>query len=88
MVEVTEVEPLDGRRVRLRFSDSSERVVDLKPFLWGPAFAEIGSNDDEFRKVSVDSELGTICWANGADLDPDVLHGDGEPVWKDHRDVS
>jgi hypothetical protein len=35
---------------------------------------------DEFRKVAVDRELGTIVWPNGADLDPDVLHGDQAPV--------
>ena len=28
----------------------------------------------EFLKVFVDPELGTICWPNGADLDPDVLY--------------
>ena len=29
---------------------------------------------DYFRKVRVNSELGTTCWPNGADLDPDVLY--------------
>jgi len=33
-----------------------------------------------FRQVSVDAELGTIVWPNGADMDPDVLHGDFEPA--------
>ncbi len=31
-------------------------------------------NREEFLKVYVDSEIGTICWPNGADLDPDVLY--------------
>lgn len=85
MVEVTDVEVLEGRTVRLRFSDASERTVDLTPFLWGPVFEKIASDDAMFRKVAVDADLGTICWPNGADLDPDVLHGDAEPVWKESR---
>jgi hypothetical protein len=27
-----------------------------------------------FARVTVDSELGTVVWPNGADLAPDVLH--------------
>jgi hypothetical protein len=30
--------------------------------------------------VSVDTELGTVVWPNGYDLDPDVLHGDHKAV--------
>ena len=80
MVEVTSVEVVAGRRVRLRFSDSSERVVDLTPFLWGPAFEQVAADDEFFAAVRVDPEIGTIVWPNGADLDPDVLHGDHEPA--------
>lgn len=66
--------------VRLWFSDGSERFVDLAPFLWGPVFAEIAVDDDVFEQVRVDPGIGTIVWPNGADLDPDVLHGDHEPA--------
>jgi Protein of unknown function (DUF2442) len=33
-----------------------------------------------FAMVTVDLTKGTICWPNGVDLDPDVLHGDAEPA--------
>jgi hypothetical protein len=80
MVDITNVEVLHDRVVRLRFSDSTERIVDLAPFLWGPAFEGLAEDDDLFAEVEVDSETGTIAWPNGADLDPDVLHGDFEPT--------
>lgn len=80
MVDVTAVEVVKDRVVRLEFSDGSERVVDLAPYLWGPAFTKIAADDQVFAQVRVDPEIGTIAWPNGADLDPDVLHGDYEPA--------
>jgi hypothetical protein len=80
MVDVTKVEIVKDRVVRLTFSDGSEPVVDLAPLLWGPVFTEIASNDLAFAELRVDPEIGTITWPNGADLDPDVLHGDFEPA--------
>jgi hypothetical protein len=80
MVEVTAVEVIQERTVRLWFSDGAERIVDLLPLLWGPVFEEIAADDDVFNAVRVDPEIGTITWPNGADLAPEVLHGDHEPA--------
>lgn len=80
MVDVTDVKVLRDRVVQLQFSDGTSRVVDLTPFLWGPAFEDIATDDGVFAQVKADPETGTIAWPNGADLDPDVLHGDFEPA--------
>lgn len=80
MVDITAVQVLRDRVVRLEFSDGSDRVVDLAPLLWGPAFEDIAADDSLFDRVEVDHEIGTIAWPNGADLDPDVLHGDHQPA--------
>ena len=80
MAEIIAVRVLKARTVELTFADGSVRVVDLTPFLWGPVFEGIAADDELFAQVAVDSELGTIGWPNGADLDPDVLHGDYEPA--------
>ncbi|MGB8360563.1 MAG: DUF2442 domain-containing protein [Acidimicrobiia bacterium] len=80
MVDITDVEVLHDRVVRLSFSDGVKRTVDLAPLLWGPAFEGIAADDELFAQVKADPETGTIGWPNGADLDPDVLHGDFEPV--------
>ena len=76
---VTTVEPLEGFRLRLAFTDGLVREVDLSDELWGQ-MAEPLQDPDYFRRVRVDTELGTVVWPNGYDLDPDVLHGDHEPV--------
>lgn len=76
---VTSVEPLEGFRLRLAFTDGLIREVDLSDDLWGQ-MAEPLQDPDYFRRVSVDTELGTVVWPNGYDLDPDVLHGDHEPA--------
>ncbi len=77
---IRSVEPLEGFALRLSFDDGTEREVDLEPELWGPVFEPLRANPDLFRQVRVDDELGTIVWPNGADMDPDVLHGDFEPA--------
>ena len=74
-IRIETVEPLDGYVLRLGFSDGTARGVDLEPELWGPVFEPL-RDPAVFRQVTVDHELGTIVWPNGADMDPDVLHDD------------
>lgn len=81
MREITDVQVVSGFTVRLTFDDGSVRVVDLQPLLRGPMFAELKADPELFAEVSVDDELGTIAWPNGADMDADVLHGDEVPAW-------
>lgn len=83
LVDVESVEPLDGYRVRLVFSDSFERDVDLEPYLKGPIFEAV-REPHFFRMVRVDPETGTIAWPNGADIDPIVLrYGLTPALWED-----
>jgi hypothetical protein len=77
---IRSVEPLDGFVLRLSFDDGTEREVDLAGELWGLMFEPLRANPNLFRQVRVDEELGTIVWPNGADMDPDVLHGDFKPA--------
>jgi hypothetical protein len=77
---IINVEPLHDFVLRLDFDDGTTRDVNLEPRLWGPVFEPLRRDPELFRRVFVDRELGTIVWPNGADLDPDVLHGDHEPA--------
>jgi hypothetical protein len=46
MVDVTYVEVIHNRVVRLRLSEGSDRVVDLAPLFWGFVFERIAEDDD------------------------------------------
>lgn len=81
MVRVATVSPLEGFRLRVGFTDGTERVIDVGRFLRGPVFAEICRDRSMFEAVAVDQELGVLVWPNGADIDPDVLYGLHEPAW-------
>lgn len=73
-MDIIEAAAADGFRVRLRFEDGSTSIIDLRPFLRGPIFEPLVRDEQLFRKVAVDPDLGTIVWPNGADMDPDVLY--------------
>lgn len=61
-------------RVRLRFEDGVEGVVDLGPHLSFRGVFEPLRDPAYFAQLRVDPELGTVVWPNGADLDPNVLY--------------
>lgn len=84
MVRIRSIVPLDGFRVRLGFTDNTERVVDLEPYLRGPVFEPLREDPELFRAARVDPELGTIVWPNGADICPDVLYESLTPAaWEE-----
>lgn len=74
--EITAVEHLGGHRLRLTFADGFVGDVDLADRLAppnGPVFEPL-EDIAYFARVTVDPELGTVVWPNGADIAPDVLH--------------
>ena len=73
MLRIKTVDVLEGFTVRLGLSDGTEKTVDLDAYLRGPIFEPLRRDPALFRQVSVDEQLGTIVWPNGADIDPDVL---------------
>ena len=77
LVRVTSAEVIGDFTLRLAFSDGTSREIDLEASLWGPIFEPL-RDPDFFAQVSVDEELGTIVWPNGADMDPVVLHGSAD----------
>jgi hypothetical protein len=72
--DIVEVRPLDGYRLWLRFEDGIEGTVDVAEMIHFQGVFEPLRDRAKFLEVRVDQEIGTICWPNGADLDPDVLY--------------
>jgi hypothetical protein len=79
MLRVTDVQPLDGHRLRIGFNDGVVREVDCAFLLHG-TLGEPLRDPEYFRQVRVDEEARTVVWPNGLDPAPEILHGDCEPA--------
>lgn len=72
--DIVEARALEGYCVYIRFEDGVEGEFDLSKLVeFKGVFAPL-RDPEEVRKVTVNPELGTVCWPTGADLDPDVLY--------------
>ena len=79
LIRAREISFLEGHRCQVTFDDGTKKEVDLKPFLNGPIFEPIRSDQAYFRSAQIVD--GVISWDNGADIDPDVLFYDIKPAW-------
>ena len=79
MLRVTDAEPLDDHRLRVKFNDGLVRDVDCSFLLHG-TLGEPLRDPDYFRQIQVDEEARTVVWPNGLDPAPEILHGDHEPA--------
>ena len=55
------------------FDDETEQTIDFAPVLAGALFGPL-RDTELFSKVSIDPEVHTLVWPNGADFDPATLH--------------
>ena len=83
LVRVRSASPLEELRARIEFTDGSVKDIDLDPYLRGPIFEPLRTDPSLFRSMTVDPRGRTICWPNGADIDPDVLYHSLAPAWRD-----
>jgi len=59
--------------LEVSFDDGRQRRIDVEPLLFSPMFAPL-RDPDKFAEATVDTELGTVVWPNGADLSPEFLY--------------
>ena len=69
-LHVTEVEYLENYRLKLKFNNGAEGVVDLERELYGEVFEPL-RDKSLFKQVFLTSR--TIEWPNGADFAPEFL---------------
>jgi hypothetical protein len=78
---ITEATPLEGRSVRVHFTDGLVQDVNLAPvFERGGVSSAIHDDRSVFEQVHVNPESGTVEWPGEIDLDPDVLYGSDGPA--------
>lgn len=73
MVDVIAVRHVRDFVLWVKFEDGTEGDVDLTSSLRGPVFALL-KDVEYFAQVTVDPELGTVVWPNGADIAPETLY--------------
>ncbi len=72
-LHVTNARYVDGYKVEVSFNNGRKGVADLTDALKGPMFEPL-KNKLEFSTLTVDKELETIVWPNGADLAPEYIY--------------
>ena len=81
--DVIEIISEGDLRLRLKFENGLIATVDFAHHLKGKTglCAEI-QNPNYFKQVKIDSDLHTIVWPNGYDIDPEVLYSwaSGKPI--------
>ncbi len=73
ILHTTEVVPLPGYRLFLRFNDGTAGEVSLDDELDGEVFGPL-RDPAIFATASQHPVMRTVAWANGADLAPEFLH--------------
>ena len=73
IVHVVEAEYARDYIIRLKFNDGAEGFVNLAGELYGEMSAPL-KDVEKFKAFTLDPELDTIVWENGADFAPEFLH--------------
>jgi hypothetical protein len=70
---VLSFEIIGPHQLRVRFDDGVSREIDFQPILHVPLYESLRPLS-VFNRVSLDPEIQTLVWPNGADFDPETLH--------------
>jgi hypothetical protein len=80
MITATDVEPREGYRIRVTFSDGAIKEIDMSEELAKARGVFVALRDPEIFSAVRINEFGTVEWPGEIDLDPEVLYGLFEPA--------
>jgi len=72
--DLISAEYLSGYKLKVKFQDGKEGVLDLSNKLRGEVFQGL-LQESEFSKFYIHPELKLLTWPNGADLAPEFVYG-------------
>lgn len=72
MLHITSAHYVKEFTIWIAFDDGTEGEVNLEDSFNGPVFEPL-KDVEFFSRLSVDPELATVVWPNGADLAPEFL---------------
>jgi len=73
-IDVIKVKVLEDYKLRLLFDDGKSGNVDISKIIPFKGIFEPLTDKHYFSNVKVNSDIGTICWENGADISPTYLY--------------
>lgn len=73
LYRIVAMEVVGEHVLSLTFDDGLTRTIDLGPILAGTLYGPL-RDPEFFRQVTIDPEVHTVVWPNGADFDPETLH--------------
>lgn len=73
-IDVIEVKVLNDYNLYLKFDDGNYGTVDISQLVPFRGIFEPLKDRTFFTKVTINPDIGTICWSNGADLSPTYLY--------------
>jgi Protein of unknown function (DUF2442) len=74
LIDVIEATVLKDYKLALKFKDGKQGEIDISQFIEFTDIFEPLKDKKYFAKVSVNADIGTICWPNGADISPAFLY--------------
>jgi hypothetical protein len=70
---VTAFEKVSSHTLKVSFDHGLSRTIDFEPLLKGELYGPL-RDESVFDSVTIDPEVHTLVWSNGADFDPQTLH--------------